>query len=205
MKKRPTSHITDSAGAQLLRHAFPEEWVVREYHPDYGIDFAVEVFDSQEGGFVTLGEHFFVQLKSHAAAHWRDQAKAGHLVDARIINTSSGAGILGSVGQAAYSAAKGGIISLTLVQAAELGRYGITANAIAPAARTRPRARGAVARVLGGLPRIPRVLRAARSRDVEPAASPPHLTSRDSPGHPARRLRTHGRVGHFARRARSRW
>jgi NAD(P)-dependent dehydrogenase (short-subunit alcohol dehydrogenase family) len=73
----------------------------------------------------------------HAAAHWRDRAKAGHQVDARIINTTSGAGLMGSIGQAAYSAAKGGIISLTLVQAAELGRYGVTANAIAPAARTR--------------------------------------------------------------------
>ena len=58
-------------------------------------------------------------------------------VDARIVNTSSGAGILGSVGQSAYSAAKAGIATLTLVQAAELGRYGVTANAIAPAARTR--------------------------------------------------------------------
>jgi NAD(P)-dependent dehydrogenase (short-subunit alcohol dehydrogenase family) len=58
-------------------------------------------------------------------------------VDARIINTSSGAGLQGSVGQSAYSAAKAGIAGLTLVQAAELGRYGITANAIAPSARTR--------------------------------------------------------------------
>ena len=58
-------------------------------------------------------------------------------VDARIINTSSGAGLMGSVGQAAYSAAKAGIAALTLVQAAELGRYGVTANAIAPSARTR--------------------------------------------------------------------
>jgi NAD(P)-dependent dehydrogenase (short-subunit alcohol dehydrogenase family) len=72
-----------------------------------------------------------------AAAHWRDQAKAGAAVDARIVNTSSGAGLLGSVGQSAYSAAKAGIAALTLVQAAELGRYGVTANAIAPAARTR--------------------------------------------------------------------
>ncbi|MDQ1468170.1 MAG: hypothetical protein QOH10_2585, partial [Actinomycetota bacterium] len=53
------------------------------------------------------------------------------------INTSSGAGILGSVGQGTYSAAKAGIAALTLVEAAELGRYGVTANAIAPAARTR--------------------------------------------------------------------
>jgi NAD(P)-dependent dehydrogenase (short-subunit alcohol dehydrogenase family) len=84
-----------------------------------------------------------VHLKGHfcvarwAAAYWRDRAKAGEVNDARIINTSSGAGLLGSVGQAAYSAAKGGIVSLTLVQAAELGRYGVTANAIAPSARTR--------------------------------------------------------------------
>jgi NAD(P)-dependent dehydrogenase (short-subunit alcohol dehydrogenase family) len=84
---------------------------------------------------VHLKGHFAVAR--HAAAHWRDQAKAGRPVDARIINTSSGAGILGSVGQAAYSAAKGGIATLTLVQAAELGRYGVTANALCPAARTR--------------------------------------------------------------------
>ena len=58
-------------------------------------------------------------------------------VDARIINTSSGAGLMGSVGQGTYSAAKAGIAALTLVEAAELGRYGVTANAIAPAARTR--------------------------------------------------------------------
>ena len=73
----------------------------------------------------------------HAAAHWRDAAKRGETVDARIINTTSGAGLQGSIGQAAYAAAKGGIAALTLVQAAELGRYGVTANAIAPAARTR--------------------------------------------------------------------
>jgi NAD(P)-dependent dehydrogenase (short-subunit alcohol dehydrogenase family) len=73
----------------------------------------------------------------HAAGYWRDQSKAGEPVDARIINTSSGAGLLGSVGQGAYSAAKGGIASLTLVESAELARYGVTANAIAPSARTR--------------------------------------------------------------------
>ena len=73
----------------------------------------------------------------HAAEYWRNKSKAGDAVDARIINTSSGAGLQGSVGQGTYSAAKGGIATLTLVQAAELGRYGVTANAIAPAARTR--------------------------------------------------------------------
>ena len=84
---------------------------------------------------VHLKGHFAVSR--HAAAHWRDRSKAGDRVDARIVNTSSGAGLLGSVGQAAYSAAKAGIAALTLVQAAELGRYGVTANAIAPSARTR--------------------------------------------------------------------
>ncbi|MEY2461333.1 MAG: hypothetical protein QOG30_3163, partial [Acidimicrobiaceae bacterium] len=84
-----------------------------------------------------------VHLKGHfcvarwAAAYWRDQTKAGTAVDGRIINTSSGAGLMGSVGQAAYSAAKAGIAGLTMVQSAELGRYGVTANAIAPSARTR--------------------------------------------------------------------
>jgi NAD(P)-dependent dehydrogenase (short-subunit alcohol dehydrogenase family) len=84
-----------------------------------------------------------VHLKGHfcptrfAAEHWREESNAGRPVDARVVNTSSGAGLLGSVGQGAYSAAKAGIAALTLVEAAELGRYGVTANAIAPAARTR--------------------------------------------------------------------
>jgi NAD(P)-dependent dehydrogenase (short-subunit alcohol dehydrogenase family) len=77
----------------------------------------------------------------HAAEYWRGQAKAGETgpdgLDARIINTSSGAGLQGSVGQGNYSTAKAGIAALTLVAAAELGRYGVTVNAIAPAARTR--------------------------------------------------------------------
>ena len=84
---------------------------------------------------VHLKGHFAVSR--HAAAYWRDRSKAGDAVVARIVNTSSGAGLLGSVGQAAYTAAKAGIAALTLVQAAELGRYGVTANAIAPSARTR--------------------------------------------------------------------
>jgi NAD(P)-dependent dehydrogenase (short-subunit alcohol dehydrogenase family) len=84
---------------------------------------------------VHLKGHFC--LSRHAAEYWRKQSKAGEAVDARIINTSSGAGLQGSVGQSNYSAAKAGIATLTLIQAAELGRYGITSNAIAPAARTR--------------------------------------------------------------------
>ncbi|MFW6092583.1 MAG: SDR family oxidoreductase [Pseudomonadota bacterium] len=83
---------------------------------------------------VHLKGHFC--LSNHAAKYWRGKAKAGDPVDGRIVNTSSGAGLLGSMGQSNYAAAKGGILSLTLVQAAELGRYGVTANALAPQART---------------------------------------------------------------------
>ena len=90
---------------------------------------------------VHLRGHFCTSR--HAAEYWRAQAKAGHPVDARIINTTSGAGLQGSVGQSAYSTAKGGIATLTLVQAAELARLGITANALAPNARTRMTSTGA--------------------------------------------------------------
>jgi len=97
------------------------------------------VSSEQEEWDIVLRVHLMghVATARHACAWWREQSKAGRPVDARIVNTSSGAGLLGSVGQSAYSAAKGGIASLTLVQAAELGRYGITSNAIAPSARTR--------------------------------------------------------------------
>ncbi len=84
---------------------------------------------------VHLKGHFAVTR--HASEYWRGRSKAGEPVDGRIVNTSSGAGLMGSVGQGAYSAAKGGIAALTLVESAEMGRYGVTANAIAPAARTR--------------------------------------------------------------------
>ena len=76
-------------------------------------------------------------LSRHAASHWRERSRgaAGHR--ARIVNTTSGAGLLGSVGQSNYVAAKAAIAALTINQAAELGRYGVTANAVAPIARTR--------------------------------------------------------------------
>jgi NAD(P)-dependent dehydrogenase (short-subunit alcohol dehydrogenase family) len=84
---------------------------------------------------VHLRGHFCVAR--HALEHWRAEHAAGRPVAARIINVSSGAGLQGAAGQASYSTAKGGIASLTLTQAAELGRYGVTANAVAPTARTR--------------------------------------------------------------------
>ncbi|MCP3733505.1 SDR family oxidoreductase [Sphingomonas sp. RP10(2022)] len=90
---------------------------------------------------VHLRGHFCTSR--HAAEYWRAEAKAGRRVDARIVNTTSGAGLQGSVGQSAYSTAKAGIAGLTLVQAAELGRIGVTANALAPNARTRMTETGA--------------------------------------------------------------
>jgi NAD(P)-dependent dehydrogenase (short-subunit alcohol dehydrogenase family) len=72
----------------------------------------------------------------HAAAYWRQCAKDGRPPAARIVNTSSGAGLMGSVGQGNYAAAKAGIAALTTVAAAEFARYGVTVNAIAPSART---------------------------------------------------------------------
>ena len=83
---------------------------------------------------VHLKGHFCIS--SHAVQYWRHQSKAAASVSGRIVNTTSGAGLQGSVGQSNYAAAKAGIAALTLNQGAELARYGVTANAIAPVART---------------------------------------------------------------------
>jgi NAD(P)-dependent dehydrogenase (short-subunit alcohol dehydrogenase family) len=73
----------------------------------------------------------------HAAAYWRERSKAGHEVSAAVINTTSSSGIYGNVGQGNYGAAKAGIAGLTVIAARELGRYGVTVNAVAPGALTR--------------------------------------------------------------------
>ena len=72
-----------------------------------------------------------------ASEYWRNRAKSGETNDARLINTTSVSGIYGNPGQTNYGAAKGGIATFTLIAAEELGRYGVTANAIAPGALTR--------------------------------------------------------------------
>jgi NAD(P)-dependent dehydrogenase (short-subunit alcohol dehydrogenase family) len=77
------------------------------------------------------------QMTKHACDHWRSMAKAGKGSGGRIINTTSGAGFSGNIGQASYAAAKGGIIALTLTTALEMARYEVTANAVSPVARTR--------------------------------------------------------------------
>jgi len=76
-------------------------------------------------------------VTKHACEYWRAQSKAGHQIDARIVNTVSGAGLWGNVGQSAYGAAKAAIANLTAVTAMEGRRYGVVANAISPLAVTR--------------------------------------------------------------------
>jgi len=133
--------VSDFAGARRLVEAAIDRWG----RLDTLVNNAGIVRDRM---IVSMGEDEWdavvrVHLKGtfatthHAANHWRARSKAGEQVAARIINTSSGAGLAGSVGQANYSAAKAGIAAFSIVAAAELARYGITVNAIAPSARTR--------------------------------------------------------------------
>jgi NAD(P)-dependent dehydrogenase (short-subunit alcohol dehydrogenase family) len=72
-----------------------------------------------------------------AAAYWRELAKAGNPLEARIVNTSSSSGLYANPGQTNYGAAKSGIATFTQIAAKELKNYGIKVNAIAPGARTR--------------------------------------------------------------------
>jgi NAD(P)-dependent dehydrogenase (short-subunit alcohol dehydrogenase family) len=83
---------------------------------------------------VHLGGTFGVS--QHAAAYWRAESKT-RSIEARIVNTSSSSGLYGNIGQANYAAAKAGIAAFTVVTAMELRRYGVTVNALAPAALTR--------------------------------------------------------------------
>ena len=76
-------------------------------------------------------------VTKHACDYWRAEAKGGNAIDARIVNTVSGAGLWGNVGQSAYGAAKAAIANLTVVTAMEMRRYHVAVNAISPLAVTR--------------------------------------------------------------------
>ncbi|MFD4323059.1 SDR family oxidoreductase [Nocardioides sp. NPDC058538] len=155
----PASQVVDeivSAGGEAVANAadvadFAEaEAMVRQAVETYGgLDILVNnagfvrdrmlVNTSEEEWDAVIRVHLkghFATLR-HAGAYWRAESKAGRQRDARVINTSSGAGLQGSIGQGTYSAAKAGIAGLTLVAAAEMSRYGVTVNAIAPVAKTR--------------------------------------------------------------------
>jgi NAD(P)-dependent dehydrogenase (short-subunit alcohol dehydrogenase family) len=73
----------------------------------------------------------------HATAYWREQHKGGNVLNGRLINTSSDSGILGNAGQGNYGAAKAAVAAMAIIVDREMTRYGVTANAIAPVARTR--------------------------------------------------------------------
>ena len=84
-----------------------------------------------------------VHLRGHfcptrwASAYWREQSKSGREGKRSVINTSSASGLFGNSGQSNYGAAKIGIATFSMIADAELGRYGVRVNAIAPAAATR--------------------------------------------------------------------
>jgi NAD(P)-dependent dehydrogenase (short-subunit alcohol dehydrogenase family) len=85
----------------------------------------------------------------HAARHWRDRAKAGEALTGRIINTTSGAGLVGNFGQTNYATAKAGIAGFTQTLSLELYKLGVTVNAVGPAAATR---------ITGTMPGAPAVI-----------------------------------------------
>lgn len=79
------------------------------------------------------GSYYLAQA---AGRHWRRRHAAGAARERVIVNTTSESGLYGNAGQANYAAAKAGVAALTLTLAAELSRYEIRVNAIAPRART---------------------------------------------------------------------
>ncbi|MEU9338921.1 3-oxoacyl-ACP reductase [Streptomyces sp. NPDC048290] len=137
-----TGDVADPAAAEaLVRTAVEAFGTLDILVNNAGILRDRMVFSMTEGEWDSV---IRVHLKGHfnttriAAAHWRERSKAaGAPVYGRIVNTSSEAFLAGSAGQPNYAAAKGGIVGLTTSTALALARYGVTANAICPRARTR--------------------------------------------------------------------
>ena len=94
---------------------------------------------SEEDWDAVVGVHLkgTFNVARHATAYWREQHKAGNVLNGRLINTSSDSGILGNAGQSNYGAAKAAVAAMAIIVDREMSRYGVTANAIAPVARTR--------------------------------------------------------------------
>jgi NAD(P)-dependent dehydrogenase (short-subunit alcohol dehydrogenase family) len=76
-------------------------------------------------------------MSRHACEYWREEHKKGNVLNGRISNTASDAGLLGNVGQTNYGAAKAAVALMAVVMDQEMRKYGVTCNAIAPLARTR--------------------------------------------------------------------
>jgi NAD(P)-dependent dehydrogenase (short-subunit alcohol dehydrogenase family) len=105
----------------------------------------------------------------HAARHWRERSKNGEVFTGRVINTTSGAGLVGNFGQTNYATAKAGIAGFTLTLSLELHKLGVTVNCIGPAAATR---------ITGTMPNSPDVIEADEVPDdefnrMDPAVSSP--------------------------------
>jgi NAD(P)-dependent dehydrogenase (short-subunit alcohol dehydrogenase family) len=94
---------------------------------------------AEEDWDAVIGVHLkgTFNMSRHACEYWREQHKAGNVLNGRIINTSSDAGLIGNVGQANYGAAKAAVAAMAIIIGQEMKKYGVTANAIAPIARTR--------------------------------------------------------------------
>src|SRR3546814_8683489 len=92
----------------------------------------------------------------HAAKHWRDRVRAGESLTGRVINTTSGAGLVGNFGQTSYATAKAGIVGFTQTLSPELYKLGVTVNAVGPAAATR---------ITATMPGAPPVIAADRSEE----------------------------------------
>jgi NAD(P)-dependent dehydrogenase (short-subunit alcohol dehydrogenase family) len=98
------------------------------------------IFNMSEDDFdAVLGVHLkgTFNLARHACNYWREQHKTGNLLNGRLINTSSDSGLLGNAGQSNYGTAKAAVATFAIIVDREMSRYGVTANAIAPVARTR--------------------------------------------------------------------
>ena len=136
-----TGDVSETDGAETLVRAALETWGSLDVVVNNaGIlrDRMVYNLSEQEWDSVLrvhLRGHFLVTRT--AARHWRERAKSGGDVAGRIVNTTSTSGLLGNVGQSNYGAAKAGVAAFTQIVAMELGRIGVTVNAIAPGARTR--------------------------------------------------------------------
>ena len=150
-----TAEITAAGGRAVADHSSVTDWAATEKLialavAEFGhLDVVVNnagilrdrmLFSMTEDDFdAVIAVHLkgTFAMTRHACAYWREEAKRGTGRGGRIINTTSGTGLFGTVGQANYGAAKAGIVSLTTITALEMARYGVTANAISPIALTR--------------------------------------------------------------------
>jgi len=98
------------------------------------------IFNMAEEDFdAVIGVHLkgSFNVARHASEYWREEHKKGNVLNGRVINTSSDSGLLGNIGQLNYGTAKAAVALMAIVIDKEMAKYGVTANAIAPLARTR--------------------------------------------------------------------